>query len=238
MTDFSKNWEMSGNNKNYLDIADIILQDRQRLIKIVLSYMNYFLGDEDKSSVLDLGCGDGILTKYIFSRFPNLQFTVCDGSSEMLNKAKKNLSHIRDCVFLSATFDDIQNNKSIDKKYDFIVSSFAIHHINHDQKYNFFEKLYSLLNKGGHFINIDTCLGSNNLLDEWYYSLWREWIIEMQEIQKLDKDYSDIPANTPKKPENHYQDLDTQIQWLKSIGYRDVDCHYKYGLFCIYSGRK
>jgi tRNA (cmo5U34)-methyltransferase len=32
--------------------------------------------------------------------------------------------------------------------------------------------------------------------------------------------------------------LNIQLQWLKEIGFQDVDCYYKYFNFAVYSGRK
>jgi len=32
--------------------------------------------------------------------------------------------------------------------------------------------------------------------------------------------------------------LKIQLQWLKEIGFSDVNCYYKYFNFAVYSGRK
>jgi len=32
--------------------------------------------------------------------------------------------------------------------------------------------------------------------------------------------------------------LSDQLQWLREIGFQDVDCYYKYFNFAVYSGRK
>jgi len=52
------------------------------------------------------------------------------------------------------------------------------------------------------------------------------------------KDYSDISARAPSRPENHYDRLDKQLLFLNELGYKDVECHYKYGIFCIYGAKK
>ncbi|MBN1525854.1 MAG: class I SAM-dependent methyltransferase [Spirochaetales bacterium] len=238
MTDLTRKWEESGYNKQYLEISDIILQDRDRLMNILISHIRHFGKSRAGNTFLDLGCGDGVLAKHIHSFFPENTFHVCDGSEKMITAAKENLKHIAGCHFYTVTFEEIMENEVFGTRFDFIVSSFAVHHIQHEIKYRFFETLNSLLKPDGHFINIDTCLSGNQQTNEWYYTLWKEWIIGQQERAGIKEDYSDIPQKAPHKPENHYQELDIQLDWLKKAGFTNVDCYYKYGIFCIYGGQK
>lgn len=238
MSEFSKNLENSGYNKDYLETADIIIPDRYRLIKILLSYFNFFILNKKNVEVLDLGCGDGILTKYLYENNPNILFSVCDGSSEMIKKAKNKLQYIVNCKFYNYSFEEILSKNIFDNNFDFIVSSLAIHHISHVIKLRFFEKLFSLLKLKGYFLNIDSCTSSNQDLNKWYYILWKEWILEQQQKNKIEKDYSDLPEKAPKKPENHFNDIDIELKWLNEVGFKNVECYYKYGIFCIYGGQK
>jgi tRNA (cmo5U34)-methyltransferase len=32
--------------------------------------------------------------------------------------------------------------------------------------------------------------------------------------------------------------LNTQLEALQSVGFKDVDCYYKYGIFAIFGGKK
>jgi len=239
MTDYSTQWDKLENNKAYLDIADIVIQDRNRLIKIMKSFFKYYFPDNAKIKILDLGCGDGILSKSLYLYNSNIDILATDGSAEMLEKAKMNLKDIPSVRFKQITFEEIIDNKLEENTFDFIVSSFAIHHLVLKDKKWFFKKLYELLQAGGYFMNIDTCLSINSEITAWYYRLWKEWIIEFQKKCGItDKDYSDIPAGVPSRPENHYDRLDEQLLFLNELGYKDVECHYKYGIFCIYGAKK
>jgi len=43
------------------------------------------------------------------------------------------------------------------------------------------------------------------------------------------------------KEEAHYSKLDTltdQLNALNEIGFKDMDCFYKYGIFAMYGGKK
>ncbi len=238
MSNFSKNWEDSGYNRDFLEIADIINPDKQRLLKILLSYTDYFFSNKKNIEILDLGCGDGILTKYLYKNNPNALYSVCDGSSLMIDKAKNNLQQITNCNFYNNTFEEMISENVFNKEFDLIVSSLAIHHITHEIKLKFFEKLLSSMKAEGFFINIDICLSENQEINKWFYVLWKEWILEFQQKNNIEKDYSNVPEEAPKKPENHFNTLDKELELLKTAGFRNIECYYKYGLFCIYGGQK
>ena len=42
---------------------------------------------KDKPKILDLGAGTGLLTKYLFEKYPEAEFTLLDMSEEMLKVA-------------------------------------------------------------------------------------------------------------------------------------------------------
>ena len=68
--------------------------------------------------------------------------------------------------------------------------------------------------------------------------MWAEWINEIQKVNNLKTNYQDIAYKAPDRPENHYDPLDVQLDFLKQAGFNNVECHYKYGLFAIYGGKK
>jgi tRNA (cmo5U34)-methyltransferase len=123
--------------------------------------------------------------------------------------------------------------------FDFAVSSLAIHHLRMDEKRRLFERIYSVLNPGGFFVNIDVVLSPSDVLDGWYMSLWKEWITERKFALGLKGDYyEDIVWRYKDNKDNKPDTLDDQLNALKTVGYKDVDCLYKYGIFTMYSGRK
>lgn len=238
MSDYSKNWDKLENNKNYLEFADIVLQDRKSLLNILNSFFLKFIVDGKKKKVLDLGTGDGILIKSLYNVNQNVDIVAIDGSQDMLKKAEKNLNYIKNIKFICITFEEIIARQLKEKNYDFIVSSFAIHHLLLEQKKELFKSIFDLLNHSGYFINIDTVTCSNKNYYKWYLDLWKEWIVRFQLENKTGTEYQDIPYKAPEKPENHYDPLFKQIQFLNEIGFSEVDCHYKYGLYAIFGGKK
>ena len=123
--------------------------------------------------------------------------------------------------------------------FDFVVSSLAIHHLTMKQKKGLFRLIYSHLKEGGYFMNIDVLLAPTSALDGWYIKLWQEWIDEQKTLHGIESEYFDdvvrrYKDNTDNKPDT----LEEQLNALRQIGFKEVDCYYKYGVFAIYGGRR
>ena len=105
---------------------------------------------ESTFSVIDLGCGTGTISKAVKNEFPNINITCVDISGNMLELAKNKIGGDVTCI--PADF----NSFNFPQKYDLIVSSLALHHLENDNdKLEFYRKIYSALNQDGVFINID-----------------------------------------------------------------------------------
>jgi len=240
MTEFDKSrWSEKDFAIAYLEKADIQVIDRRRLLEILKSFYRHFLGDKQQNRVLDLGCGDGIVVHKLLKIDGSISATLIDGSDDMLNKAKERLAGFKNLHFVRASFQEVLNTNIGLPDFDLIVSAFAIHHLTMSEKESLFNYIYSHLDNGGYFINIDVILSPTDALEKWYLKLWKEWIIEKQTALKVEGNYEDIIRNYKEK--EHYSKIDTltdQLNALRDSGFTDVDCFYKYGIFTMYGGRK
>ena len=82
-------------NETNITIIEII--ERRRLVKILYDLYRYRFGNKKGLVLLDIGCGDGILSRYIQSRCPENTFYLLDGSYKMLVEAKQNTPRAK-CV--------------------------------------------------------------------------------------------------------------------------------------------
>ena len=239
MNEFEKsNWNKPEYSQKYLDEADIYIPEREKLLRIFVSFYRKFIASDKKKKILDLGCGNGILSKTLYNQNGNLEIVVTDGSKDMLNEAKKELNGMPVLEFCQISFEEIIQGKFQRGLFDFIVSSFAIHHLNFSQKKKLFKKIFELMNSNAFFINIDVVESKYENYNHWYYDLWKEEIIYKQTLLNLNKSYDQIPEEAKKKPENHYDLLGAQLDALKEIGFSAVELHYKSGVFAIYGGKK
>jgi tRNA (cmo5U34)-methyltransferase len=225
--------------EKYRDTADIIIVERKRLLSIMQSFYMHFMIHKPERVVLDLGCGDGIIVHELLKLDNLLKATLLDGSDDMLTKARERLKGYNNCHFMCASFQDIINKSVRLDNYDFIISSMATHHLTMDEKTALFKTIYSCLNPGGYFLNTDVILSPSESLEQWYLQLWREWINEREAILKINsKEYDDIIKRYKDNTDNKPDFLSAQLESLKFIGFREVECHYKYGIFTMFGGKK
>jgi tRNA (cmo5U34)-methyltransferase len=107
------------------------------------------------------------------------------------------------------------------------------------EKKALFRKIYAHLYPGGYFMNIDCILAPTDTLDQWYLSLWKEWIDEKKLSLGMNGDYfEDIIRRYKDNKDNKPDTLEDQLNALRETGFREADCYYKYGIFAMYGGRK
>lgn len=240
MTEFEKsNWAKPEFSQGYRDNADIFIVERKRMLAILQSFYVHFVKNGYQKTVLDLGCGDGIVTTTIADSDPSISATLVDGSPDMLKKAREKLAGLKDARFMLASFEHLLQQDSIGGYYDFIASSLAIHHLPLAEKTALIRYAYEHLKPGGHLVNIDVVLAPSDPLEQWYLILWREWIQEQKRALKLEGDqFEDVIEGYKNNKDNKPDTLSSQLDALRSAGFQEVDCYYKYGIFTMFGGRK
>ena len=240
MTEFNKaKWANAEFSQEYRDNADIYIVERRRLLEILKSFYRHFLSGKGAKRILDLGCGDGIITQELFKVDNSILATLVDGSEDMLNSAKERLKEFKNINYILASFQEILEKEILHQNFDFIVSSLAIHHLTMNEKTSLFKEVYDHLHPEGYFLNIDVVLSPDENLEKWYLLLWKEWIDERKKSSGIEGDhFDDIIDRYKNNKDNKPDTLKDQLKALKDIGFHDVDCSYKYGIFTMYGGRK
>lgn len=239
MKHFSKSrWADPEFSKEYRENADIFIVERRRLFEIMKSFYRHFLSDK-KNCVLDLGCGDGIITSNLLEVDNSITATLVDPSADMLDKAGERLQGFSNVNYIQASFHDLVKGNMICRTFDFIVSSMAIHHLTTEEKKKLFAFIHSCLAPGGYFMNIDVVRAPAECLEDWYMQLWKEWMDEKKRALDMDEGlFMDIPTRYRENDDNRPDTLDVQLHALRDIGFKEVDCFYKYGIFTVYVGKK
>jgi tRNA (cmo5U34)-methyltransferase len=234
--DSLENWRKAEYAREYRDHSDYYVQDRATLTRVLGSHAHAFLGSIPRIRVLDLGCGDGAVSRSLHRALPQAEILAADGSADMIAAARTRLAGLP-VEFRVISFEEIIGGGLSGERFEGIYSALAIHHLPLERKAALFRVLRPLLAPSGHFLNLDVVTSETPEYTDWHFALWREWIVENQRVLHLEESYENIPDQARAKEENHYDPLPAQLAALREAGFSDVECHYRYGLFAVYGGR-
>lgn len=179
--------------------------------------------------LLDIGAGTGLFSEMVLHKYPQAQIELIDISSDMLQIAKERLKSYPKVTFTQADINDIKIEHC---KYDAVVSSLAIHHLADTDKKNIYRKIFHGLKAGGIFIHAEQVLASNEHLQEKYHTTW------LNKITKSGLSAKEIEMGLERVKLDKRTPLETQLSWLKEIGFANVDCLYKYYDFVVMKAEK
>lgn len=238
MTQFeTSRWAESEFSQNYRDAANIFLPFRSQFIEMTKSFFEHFISKNTQAKVLDLGCGDGLFIQELLKSFTPAKVQLVDGSNEMLDAAKERLGEQDNLYFSQANFQELLSKDPINEIFDFIFSSLAIHHLLFEEKRNLYDYIYNHLSTGGCFVHYDVVVPPSEKIESCYLSIWRQWIKDHPAIEKY-KELISIPEQYKNNKDNVPDTLDSQLRVMKEIGFKDVDCYFKYGIFTLFGGFK
>lgn len=156
----------------------------------------------------------------------------------MLAKARQRLAG-KGVAFVQQTFEAYLDAPPQDQAYDFAFSSNAIHHLDWLGKSRLYAKLYRELAFGGAFANIDVVKAASERSERWQFAMWEDWMNErLAQTEGEVGTHDGLPEVAKAKPENKPSGLVEQLELLKRVGFRDIDCFYKYGVFAMFGGVK
>jgi tRNA (cmo5U34)-methyltransferase len=158
--------------------------------------------------ILDLGTGNGRLLSLVKMNRPEAEGIALDFSEPMLEQARKRFEQDKHVTVLKHDFSLPLPSKQLGT-FDAIVSSLAIHHLTHQRKKQLYNEIFDLLNSKGIFCNLERVASSTQ-------NLHLKFLAEAGLTLEAED------------PSNKLLDVETQLQWLRQIGFIDVDCYWKW----------
>lgn len=167
--------------------------------------------------VLDLGTGNGRLLALIKTQNPAIEGVALDFSEPMIDQAKKRFANDRKITIVKHDFSYPLPAKL--GNFDAVVSSLAIHHLTDPRKKQLYQEIFNFLNPKGVFCNLEHVSSPT---------------------QKLHLKFLAATGFTPETedPSNKLLDVETQLKWLREIGFDDVDCYWKWFELALIVGFK
>ena len=214
----------------------------QEQIGVMMSILK--TGARPIESFLDLGCGDGILGAAILGEFPTARGVLVDFSVPMLEQAREQLGeYASQLVFENLDYGnpDWVTRLRTHGLFDAIVSGYSIHHQPDFRKRKIYEEIFSLLKLDGWFVNIEHVSSAAQLnidLFENHYVAARHAIEKQQGGTRTFEQIAEEYQNRPDKVANILAPVELQCDWLREIGYEEVDCYFRIYELAIFAGRK
>jgi SAM-dependent methyltransferase len=155
--------------------------------------------------ILDLGSGDGRLLALLRAERPESMGVAVDVSEPMLERARQR--------FAGAPVEFIRHDLAEPLPdlgpFDSVVSSFAIHHVEDERKRSIYAEIFELLEPSGIFANLEHVASPTQRLHQRFYKAL------------------DYPSDW-EDTSNRLVDVETQLRWLREVGFEDVDCYWKW----------
>lgn len=214
----------------------------QEQIAIMISILKTM--EHPIENFLDLGCGDGILGAAILGEYPKSHGVLADFSEPMLEQAREQLKdHADQLSFENLDYGDKAwvNRMQPRGPFDAVVSGYSIHHQPDARKRPIYQEIFSLLKPGGWFINIEHIAADSQLAVDLFnkHIIDTRYAIEQKNVgTKTRQEISDIFMNRPDKEANILLSAATQCNWLREIGYEEVDCYFRIYELAVFGGRK
>jgi ubiquinone/menaquinone biosynthesis C-methylase UbiE len=192
---------------------------------------------------LDLGCGDGILGRAILSKYPDAKGIFLDFSEPMIEAAKNKLDRSDGVEFITADFgrSDCLDALSSQYPFDAIVSGFAIHHQSDERKKEIYAEIYNLLKPGGLFLNLEHVASASLWLGTVSDELFVDSLYEFHQAKGSDRSKDEIAHSyyhRPDKAANILSSVELQCDWLREIGFSNVDCYFKIFELALFGGMR
>lgn len=107
------------------------------------------LAEAEPASILDVGCGEGTLTRLVLEAVPGARITALDVSDAMLETARSRVGTMADRVrFVKADVTDWREGGSFDAGY----SNLVLHNLAHEEKLPVLSRVREMLVPGGPFL--------------------------------------------------------------------------------------
>jgi SAM-dependent methyltransferase len=158
--------------------------------------------------VFDLGTGDGRLLGLLSHDRPEMFGVGLDFSEPMLQAAHERFADERRITLINHDLAEPLPGEALGR-FDVVVSSFAIHHLEHERKRSLYGEVFDLLEPGGVFANLEHVASPTERLHIAFFAAIGE------PLEDAD-------------PSDRLLGVETQLGWLRELGFDDVDCYWKW----------
>jgi tRNA (cmo5U34)-methyltransferase len=174
-------------------------------------------------SILDLGAGTGLVTKYLFDQFPDADYTLFDASDKMVEVARERFSGMKNFKFI---ISDYSKELPI-AGFDLIASALSIHHLENDAKLKLYKAIYNKLPDNGYFLNLDQFNANTVMMNDLYNQWWYDFIKKSKITEK------EMESWLVRRELDRENTIDETKDMLMQAGFKIIECIYSYMKFGV-----
>ncbi len=222
----------------FLDERSLMIPDRPRQLEVLLRVLRH--APRQPGRVLDLGAGDGLLLATVLEAYPEATGVAVDFSPLMLERARERLARFGPRVtVVEADLATPAWRQAVTGPFDAVISGFAIHHLPHERKRALYGEVYDLLAEGGAFVNSEHIASSTPRVEELFDEAVVDHLYTRRRERGEDVTREQVRREFLERPDraaNILASVEDQCRWLREIGFRDVDCFWKYFELAVFGG--
>jgi tRNA (cmo5U34)-methyltransferase len=192
----------------------------------------------------DLGCGSGVLARAVLAQYPEAHAALIDFSEPMLAEARRVLAgHVPQPHIIAADLASPHWSAGIAElvPLDAVVSGYAIHHLQHERKRLLYGEIFDVLAPGGLFVNVEHVASSTPWVETRSDELMIDTMCAFHQRRGTGKtrdQVRDAFVHRPDKAANILAPVETQCEWLREIGFANVDCYFKVFELAVFGGQR
>jgi tRNA (cmo5U34)-methyltransferase len=153
-SDSVKAYDIPERVRTYDADMDIMHPLRWKMIEVALEVLPF--QQTQSLRALDLGVGTGLFSKRFLEKYPNSKVVAIDGAASMLELAKSRLGNLAqrvECVL--SDLQTIPTTVTRHDTFDVVISSYALHHLNAQEKLAVLKSVVRAIKPTGWFLNAD-----------------------------------------------------------------------------------
>jgi tRNA (cmo5U34)-methyltransferase len=230
-------------SERFAEIGEVYVPAREEQRRVLLDLIP---ADPDEAfTIVELAAGDGTFAKAMLERFPQCRVLALDRSDVMLERERRLLATFgRRVETRRFALEHGDWRAALPAPLRCVVSSLAIHHIPGVEKRRLFADLAARLEPGGALLVADLVEAATPRVARIFGSQWDDAVRERSVRRFGDARALDAFGNDRW---NHYR-LDVpdpvdqpsrlvdQLDWLREVGFRIVDCFWMHAGHAIYGG--
>jgi tRNA (cmo5U34)-methyltransferase len=223
-------YEVSTRVAAYDADMDLMHPNRHKMVEIIAAVLA--ASAAEPRLLVDLGTGTGFLLDKLLRRFPNCRAVAIDGSEQMMASARTRLGSLAQRVkFVLADFRQPEAFGLAANSADAVVSAYALHHLNLEEKARAVAHCRTVLKKNGWFLNADLVAAEDEFLERLTQDMRVAGIVERAEgrdtrfrtAADTRRFIEDLERNESDQPQKEADDL----RILRECGYGHVTLFWK-----------